>query len=196
MGALIRNADRIRERTGAHLCFIHHSGKDASRGGRAAIDTEIEVKRHDNVSVAKVKKQRDLEESEDELSFSLQVVELGTNGRGKPVTSCVVVEAEGQHATTSTTLSPQQRLALDTLDNCLVDLGRRTPGTFGFPTTPVMAVTREHWKEHCERAGVTSSDKPNTARQVFKRAIDALKNKGFVAEWDGLVWRCDRSDKA
>jgi len=43
---------------------------------------------------------------------------------------------------------------------------------------------------------VTSSDKPNTARQVFKRAIDALKNKGFVAEWDGLVWRCDRSDKA
>ena len=201
MGALIRNSDKIREQTGAHLCFIHHSGKDASRGGRgwsgvpAAIDTEIVVKRYDNVSVAKVKQQRDLEESEEEFSFSLQVVELGTNGRGKPVTSCVVVEAEGQHFTISTTLSPQQRLALDALDNCLVDLGRRTPGTRPFPTRPVTAVTRDQWREYCERAGVTSSDKPNTARQAFKRAVDGLKNKGIIAEWDEFVWRCDRSDK-
>ena len=112
------------------------------------------------------------------------------------MTSCVVVEAEGQHATTSTKLSPQQRLALAALDNCLVDLGQPTPGELGFPTTPVTAVMRDEWREYCERGGVTSSDKPNTARQAFKRAVDGLKDKGIIAEWDELVWRCDRSDKA
>ncbi len=202
MGALVLNADKVCEQTGAHLCFVHHSGKDASRGGRgwsgitAAIDTEIEVKRHDNVSIAKVKKQRDLEETEEEFSFSLQVVELGTNRRGKAVTSCVVVEAEGQQATKSKKLSDQQGLALAALDNCLVDHGKPTPGTRGFPTTPVMAVNREQWKEYCERGGVTRSDKPNSATQAFGRAEKNLKTKGFIGEWDGLVWRCDRSDKA
>ena len=147
------------------------------------------------MSIAKVKKQRDLEETEEGFSFSLQDVELGTDRRGKAVTSCVVVEAEGRQATKSENLSDQQRLALDALDNCLVDLGERTPGTRGFPTTPVIAVTREQWKEYCERGGVTSSDKPNTTRQAFKRAVDGLKNKGIIAEWDKRIWRCDRSDK-
>lgn len=83
-----------------------------------------------------MKKQRDLEETEEEFSFSLQVVELGTNSRGKAVTSCVVVEAEGQHVTISTKLSPQRRLALDALDNCLIDLGRPTPGELSRVTAP------------------------------------------------------------
>ena len=43
------------------------------------------------VSLAKVTKQRELE-IVGEFGFTLQVVELGTNTRGKPVTSCVLVE--------------------------------------------------------------------------------------------------------
>ncbi len=30
---------------------------------------------------------------------------------------------------------------------------------------------RDEWREYCERGGVTSSDKPNTARQAFKLAV-------------------------
>ena len=187
MGALIRNSDRIREQTGAHLCFVHHSGKDASRGGRgwsgvpAAVDTEIEVKRHDNVSVAKVKQQRDLEESEDELSFSLQVVELGTNGRGKPVTSCVVVEAEGQHATTSTTLSPQQRLALDTLDNCLVDLGRHAAARRGHAVGSLsQALLRRPLRNwHNVRCRRRLAGRQGVAR-VSKRSADGGDGSPFI----------------
>ena len=49
MGAFVRNCDKIRQATGAHLMAIHHTGKDEARGARghslikAAADTELEV---------------------------------------------------------------------------------------------------------------------------------------------------------
>ncbi|MBL3598702.1 MAG: AAA family ATPase [gamma proteobacterium endosymbiont of Lamellibrachia anaximandri] len=36
MGALVSNADRIREEIGCTFAFIHHSGKDGAKGARAA----------------------------------------------------------------------------------------------------------------------------------------------------------------
>lgn len=50
MGALISNAKRIQEATGAAVLFVHHSGKDSSKGSRGhsslkgAADLEIEIK--------------------------------------------------------------------------------------------------------------------------------------------------------
>lgn len=101
MGALVLNIDRIRQALPAHVAVVHHCGKDAARGARghsslrAATDTEIEVSRDltAGLSVARVMKQRDLE-LVGEFAFRLETVELGNNRRGKPVTSCVVREAD------------------------------------------------------------------------------------------------------
>lgn len=101
MTAIVGNCDRIRDATGAHVCIVHHSGKDEARGARghsslrAATDTEIEITREQDgdVSNVRVAKQRDLEAG-DPFAFSLQSVPLGTNRRGKDVTSCVVLGAE------------------------------------------------------------------------------------------------------
>jgi RecA-family ATPase len=47
MGGFVRNCDLIRSETGAHICVLHHLGKDESRGARghsllkAALDTEL-----------------------------------------------------------------------------------------------------------------------------------------------------------
>ena len=97
MGKAVESIDTVRQATGAHVCVIHHSGKDAGRGARghsslrAAIDTEIEVihPEGDIYRTATVVKQRDLATIAP-LVFSLESVNLGTNHRGKPVTSCVV----------------------------------------------------------------------------------------------------------
>lgn len=101
MGTVVANVDRVRAETGAHVMLVHHSGKDEARGARgssvlrAAVDTEIEVKRDhdDNVTSLVVRKQRDIEIGE-ALNFELLVVELGVNHRGKTVTSCVVLPTE------------------------------------------------------------------------------------------------------
>ena len=97
MGTAVKTIDAVRSATGAHVCIIHHCGKDAARGARghsslrAAIDTEIEVihPEGDKYRVATIVKQRDLP-TISPLCFSLDVVEVGTSPRGKPITSCVV----------------------------------------------------------------------------------------------------------
>ena len=99
MGMLVINCDRISQTTGAHVCLIHHSGKDESKGSRgssslrAACATEIEIRKAGDVSGATVTKQREME-IEGEFAFKLEVVEIGINERGKKITSCVVVEAD------------------------------------------------------------------------------------------------------
>lgn len=101
MTAIVSNCDKIRDGTGAHVCLVHHSGKDEARGARghsslrAATDTEIEITREPDADVSNVRvaKQRDLEAG-DPFAFSLKGVALGTNRRGKDVTSCVVLAAE------------------------------------------------------------------------------------------------------
>lgn len=101
MSMLVRHADVIRAHTGAHVCFIHHSGKDSAKGARghsslrAAVDTEIEISRKegDDFSVIKSVKQRDMEISED-MYFGLKTVELGPDNYGEMVTSCVVIEKD------------------------------------------------------------------------------------------------------
>lgn len=89
--------DAVRAATGAHVCVVHHCGKDEAKGARghsslkAAVDTEIEVFRPPGLSISTVKatKQRDLTMGEP-MPFSLKVVELDTDRRGNPITSCVV----------------------------------------------------------------------------------------------------------
>jgi hypothetical protein len=97
----VRSIDAIRAATGAHVCLIHHCGKDEAKGARghsslrAAVDTEIEISPIKDTpwKVATVTKQRDLVARES-MPFCLEVVTLGVGRRGKPITSCVVVHEE------------------------------------------------------------------------------------------------------
>ena len=91
MGALVKNLDRLRESTGAHVAVVHHTGKDKARGARghsllrAATDTELEVAG----GKLRATKQRDIEGGF-ECAFGLHVVPVGTDRNGRPMTSCVV----------------------------------------------------------------------------------------------------------
>jgi hypothetical protein len=97
MTLAVQSIDATRAATGAHVLAVHHCGKDETKGARghsslrAAVDTEIEVSRPEgeSISTVRVTKQRDLSIGEP-MPFSLQVIDLGTDRRGKPITSCVV----------------------------------------------------------------------------------------------------------
>jgi hypothetical protein len=105
MGKAVKSIDAVKESTGAHVCVIHHCGKDAARGARghsslrAAIDTEIEITstEGDKYRTASIVKQRDLA-PRTPLCFSLDVVEVGINRRGKAITSCVVIAEDDMMA--------------------------------------------------------------------------------------------------
>lgn len=101
MGVVIANCKHIAKTTGALVLLIHHLGKDANRGMRgwsglqAAVDFAIEVGKIENSTlrwarIAKMKDDSDVEK----IGFRLHVVEVGKNKKGRPITSCVIVDAE------------------------------------------------------------------------------------------------------
>lgn len=195
MTALIGNCDRIRDATGAHLCVVHHSGKDEAKGARghsslrAATDTEIEIKRDPEVtrSIVKVVKQRDLE-ALDPLAFTLQSVMLGTNRRGKAVTSCVVLDAQETFITgRENRLTPKEQDAWGVLEE-LFEQAAYDPETGVFYDAPP-PVSVAFWKDRLEQGGTLGGNNEETRKVQFRRLRNSLKTKMNLHFENGNVSR-------
>jgi putative DNA primase/helicase len=109
VGVAVAGADRIRNETGACVGFVHHCGKDATKGARgssalrAAVDTEIMIEGVTGQRCAIVTKQRDLESGQ-RLPFELVPVEIGTDPEDETaIHSCVVKHLEEESATAPNT---------------------------------------------------------------------------------------------
>lgn len=170
MGALVAGADAVRLSTGATVVLVHHMGKDETRGARghsslkAALDTEIEVSVRDKVHVATVTKQRDLPSGE-QFPFTLQVVELGVDQDGDPVTSCVV-----EH---------------------LADVPRARKQPTGKLQTALLGALLEWQREHAARAAITITEFRALAaaqgidRRRIQSVTDSLVTFGWLETADG-----------
>lgn len=193
MGALVTNGTRIQQETGAAMGWVHHSGKDQARGARghsllrAATDTEIEVVvEEDGQRTARVTKQREME-CVGEWAFRLKPVELGTNARGKPVSSCIV-DYGGKPAVRRGRAAggpgghPQRALEILT-DLCA---GSGKSGYQGMPDG-MLSVPGSWWRERFyDRA--MPGDKQDTKKHAFDRASTTLINRHLVGMAGERVW--------
>ncbi len=192
MGALVTNGTRLQQELHAAVTWIHHSGKDDAKGARghsllrAATDTEIEITAEGNSHVARVTKQRELDGNA-EFPFSLKVVDLGVNKRGKPVTSCVVEGLDDGHtagAVPSPRLKGHVRRALDVLVDLLAESGKS--GYAGVPQA-CPSVPEDWWRDRF--ADHTPSDgKPDTKRKAFVRSVQELQDRRIVGLNQGRAW--------
>ncbi len=174
MTAFVGNVDRLRTATKAHLMVIHHSGKDTAKGARghsslrAATDTELEIADR----TVTVRKQRDMDPGAP-IGFDLQPVTIGTDARGKAVTSCVLVERN---------LSAQQAFqrghiragsvaarALETLENL----------SMHGSSVPVAK-----WRDEFKRAHYPKADR-ETVKKAFDRAKETLRKAQRVTIENG-----------
>lgn len=95
MGRVISHAQAIRRVTGAMVVFIHHSGKDSSRGARGwsglrgAADVELEVVRVDSARAVTITKMKDGMDGVS-FGFALKPVSIGIDEDGDLIESCVV----------------------------------------------------------------------------------------------------------
>jgi hypothetical protein len=192
MGALVRNGDLIREATGAHLMWIHHSGKDQAKGARghsslrAATDTEIEVVAVSTSRTASVTKQRDME-CTGTFTFSLKVIELGNNTRGKAVTSCVVEAGEGDTpggVPLRRRLKGHQQRALEVLADLIAHSGRT-----GDPGVPhgLSSVPDKWWRERFYERAMPGAE-AEARKRAFRRAADYLVEHHLVGMGSDRVW--------
>ncbi|SFQ13144.1 AAA domain-containing protein [Tranquillimonas alkanivorans] len=100
MTYLARRAETLARELDAHVLFVHHCGKDQSRGARGssglkgAVDTELRLQSgDDNVVVGTIDKQRTMPKTVC-YSFGLQPVKLGEDEDGGDYTSVRVVEVD------------------------------------------------------------------------------------------------------
>lgn len=195
MGALVRNSDRLRELTGAHIAWVHHSGKDVARGARghsllrAAVDTEIEVT-HDvatGIRYAKVTKQRDLGSHGLELCAKLRPIELGLNQWGRPVTACVVdpVESDGRVMKRAAKALRSHNLRAF---NAAVEIARDgeiAPGTSIIPAGKRL-IPLEQWRE---RFRDTCGDmQASSFRSAWARVQRELQDAGRIGIHREFAW--------
>ena len=193
MGALIRNVDMLRDRTGAHVMIVHHNGKDANRGARGhsslrgAVDTEIEITDKGGVRTATVKKQRDMGPS-NTFTYTLEEVVLGKDQDGDTVTSCRVEPAEAvAEGRRDKGLRENNKAVLEALEIFVAKRGEPNPGGVGYPEIgKFKTVDVLEFKEFAR--GKLSDDDPESKRRPVDRAITELQNKSILEINDGRIW--------
>jgi len=198
MGELVKNGTFIQQKGKTHVAWVHHSGKDQAKGARghsllrAATDTEIEVTADGPRHEARVTKQRDLD-CAGEFPFTLKVIQLGTNTRGKPITSCVVDYGDSAalgrgHAAGAASarrhLTGHNKRALEVL----IDLCSAS-GQAGYPGVPsgLQSVPEKWWRDRFyDRA--SPGDSEDAKQKAFRRASVALINEHLVGMANRRVW--------
>lgn len=199
MGQLIINADIVRAITGAHIAFVHHSGKDEVKGARghsslrAAVDTEIEISRPDakSPSIIKIVKQREMEMIE-EMAFTLKRVELGIDRRGNEVSSCIVMPCENSVIEKQVRMTPLQQFVYDALVEAILRHGQSRKIHKDMP--PVDCVLYDELKVVMEERGfreMMDTSKKSTAAQIksaTQTARLALKKAGKINFDYGYIW--------
>jgi len=135
MGAYRDAADRLREMFHCAVLIIHHCGVDGSRPRghtslTGAVDAQLAVKRdHEKQIVVTIEWMKDGPEG-DTITSRLEVVDVGVDEYGKPITSCViepVAAVPREKAQARRKLSDKNKIALDMLRKALAAHGRPAP---------------------------------------------------------------------
>lgn len=200
MGALVINADKIRQASGAAILFVHHCGKDEARGARghsllqAAVDTEIEVVADDasGIKTATVVKQRELSKGAT-FNFTLKIVELGQNRHGEAVTTCVVQSDEGQVGPQprAIKLRGHEKRAFEVLQTVLAGAGRS--GDAGVPSG-CLSVPEKWWRDRFYDSAMAGAEQ-KAKEKAFRRSADSLVANHVVGMASGRVWIVGRSQE-
>jgi len=194
MGRLIDGAKRLQAALGGLVLVVHHSGKDPTKGLRghsslhAALDAVIEVTRDGERRDWRIAKSKDGADG-DAQPFRLEVVELGEDDAGDPITSCVVEPVTRDSGPTRPALpsaGSNQRVAWDAVGAVLREAGlSRPPGVpdcvpEGRPVVPLeVAITAV-----APRLVVEEKRRRERALQ----AIQGLSRRALLAHEEGWLW--------
>jgi len=195
MGAIIKGTAALRSLLGGLGLLVHHTGKDTSKGLRghtslfAALDGAIEVRRDGNGdrswSAAKVKDGRDGEGH----GFRLEIVDLGTDEDGDPITSAVIapVAVTNQVTRRPTPRGANQTTAWNVLGPAFRASGESRPE--GVPDSlpygrPVLSFDAATATVSPHLLQVEARRRTPRARE----AIQGLVNVGLLVHDSGWVW--------
>jgi hypothetical protein len=194
MAAYIQAADAVREAFGCVVIIVHHCGIDGSRPrghtsltGAAEAQLSVERDTAGNI-ITTVEWMKDGGTEGDKIISVLDVVEVGADPKGKPITSCVVVpvDAMSPPKSESLKLTGNLKLAYEALCEALAELGEVVPSTRIPPRT--MSVEVSGWTSIWTSKNVNATIKPDSVRTNFDRASKELQVRRIIGVWNGRVW--------
>ena len=200
MGAMLSNVRNIQRATGATVLIVHHEGKDTSRGmrGSSALGAAVDATLRIDDGVIEIEKQRDGEVGA-RFAFKLERIELGTNARGKVVSSCVAVPVNGSaqrdFAPPPLKAGTANAVALAVLESLIEAEGIAPPAldaSAGVFDPPAKVISLDRWRMALSTGEFAKArgGKPK-ALKTLKKAVERAKAElipRYVAESAGCVW--------
>jgi AAA domain len=198
MAAYIRAAEYVRVAFHCLVIVIHHCGLDTTRPRghtslKGASDAQIAITNTGQAVIATVERMKD-GLAGTIVASALEVIDLGHDEDGEPVTSCAIKPAEVSERDLprngKARPSGDAGIGLDVLMNVTVTEGETLPTTDGFPSSPTKGVTVTAWRrEFYPRLG----DKDAAAkRQAYNRMSSRLQADKHITILDERVWCCTR----
>lgn len=198
MGEFVRIVGQVRHQTQAHVAIVHH-GTKASNGSNprghscltGADDALVEVlKLEDGSRVATVVHAKDDPDGM-RWGFSLDVVELGMDEDGDPITTLVVNEAAEPPADKAPRdrLSDNLQIGLQTLHSAMKACA--ILATVGEDGAELSVITEANWRDCFYREG-KPGESQDTKQRAFRRIVDGLQAKKLIGSRDGFVWPIGR----
>jgi hypothetical protein len=192
MSAYIQAADTIRAKFKCVVVIVHHCGIDGTRprGHTSLIgadDVQIAVKRdEDKTIIFTVEHMKDGQEGET-IASKLEVVEVGHDKDGDPITSCVVVPTEPEpqpRADKRQKLTDRQANTLVALRKAILDHGIDSPPDF--PPLGAKVVTLDQWKAELISRGLLKDDRRIEPR--YREIRTPLLSRGLIGIRAPFVW--------
>ena len=194
MARFIRAADALRAAFGCAVVVVHHCGVAGGRPrGHSSLsgadDAQIAIERDKDGIISAT-----IEHAKDSLPGApfgsrLEVVELGTDDDGDPITSCVVIPAAaGTRA--GIRLNANQTRFLHILSQAIAKFPASAVERQGAAEVPdgVPAVTRDVVKKQCLANGWLEEMESGKSRAKVSDMLNALANKKLINLTDRLVW--------
>jgi hypothetical protein len=194
MSAYIRAAVQLADHFQCVVILIHHCGhnEDRPRGHSSLLgsaDCMIEAKKDAGGFVF-----TEVEEMRDGPSGAftgsrLDVVEVGKDTNGNPITSCVIspVDALPQNRPDrSASLPPGAQIALANLKKAIAAEGKDAPPSNHIPST--RAADIETWRRYHYAGTAADGRTPEARKKAFQRDREKLQANGVIGLDAELVW--------
>lgn len=195
MSKFVASVDRLKERyPGCTIIIIHHTGhsdKQRSRGSmvlNGALDVEYRITKEDGVLSVENTKMKDGPQP-DPKYFLLESVEIGTSRKGDPVTSAVLVEANGK-------IQSNEKLKLKPIASeywkyiqayfCEPESYRIFPPMADMP--PMKTAILSKVRAWCNSAVGDSEDDYQAKKKRWQRAVKELRDVGLIGVWEDKLW--------
>lgn len=193
MGDIIDAAKTLQSQLGGTVLLVHHTGKDQTKGLRghsslhAALDAAIEVLRNNERREWRIAKSKDDCDSAAH-AFRLQIVEIGKDEYGEPVTSCAVVPDDSpvELRRAIPPKSGNQRVAWDVVGEICRKAGDMRPQDaperlpYGNPAVQLETAL--------EAVGARLVCELKRKRERAQQALTGLQARGLIEIDGGYLW--------